>query len=100
MAGNGTMRYHFASLDTLGGSLGAEVKHLDELSQNLKSQVAALGDHWQSQQAKAAYDEAQQHWDQVYQQAIEHLAGIHRGVNNAHDTMRDAEHMITRSFNA
>ncbi|MFT4126414.1 MAG: WXG100 family type VII secretion target [Gordonia sp. (in: high G+C Gram-positive bacteria)] len=92
------IQYDFAALGDLEGGLNAQFQRLEDLADQLKSQVATLDGNWRSPQAKLAYDDAQQNWDRVFAQSREHLFGMQRGVANARQVMSDTDQAIGRSF--
>ncbi|MFT4043019.1 MAG: WXG100 family type VII secretion target [Gordonia sp. (in: high G+C Gram-positive bacteria)] len=92
------IKYDFASLGDLSSNLHAEFSHLEDLANQLKRQVASLDGSWHSTVAKVAYTDAQQHWDRIFIQSREQLLGIHKGVQNASQTMSDVDGAIGRGF--
>lgn len=94
----GHIEYNFASLGDLSGNLHAEFGRLSDLADELKRQVHSLDSSWSSTTAKVAYEEAQANWDRVFLQSRDHLLGLHRGVQNASNTMSELDGAIGRGF--
>ncbi|MGW0039069.1 WXG100 family type VII secretion target [Gordonia desulfuricans] len=95
---SGRIQYDFAALGDLQGGLNNQFQRLEDLAAQLKRQVAALDGNWRSPAAKSAYEQAQQHWDQVFAQSREQLVGLGRGVGNARNVMHETDSMIARRF--
>ncbi|MEE3850987.1 WXG100 family type VII secretion target [Gordonia sp. LSe1-13] len=94
---SGKIGYNPASLGDLSGNIHAQFGRLEELATSLKTQVNALADNWQSG-SKPQYDDAQARWDALFMQAREQLSGLGRGVQNASDTMMNADRAIGKGF--
>lgn len=92
------IKYDFASLDRLTSDLGNQFQRLETLSADLKRQVTALGDNWQSASGAANYQQAQLAWDRVFAEARTNLHGLKTAVHNAANTMSQTDTAVGRSF--
>lgn len=92
------IEYNFASLGDLSGNLQSEFGRLSDLADELKRQVHSLDSVWTSSTAKAAYEQAQANWDRIFLQSRDQLSGLHRGVQNASNTMSELDGAIGRGF--
>ena len=95
---SGQINYDFASLDDLSGGLLAAFNRLEDLNGQLKTQVAALHDNWNSVQAKQAYTDAQNSFDRVFSASRDQLMGLKQGVSNASRVMSDTDASIGQGF--
>ena len=96
-----------ADRTVLSGILGAEIpaqRHalITALSAFTavrdKAQVAALDGNWNSQQAKAAYVDAQGAFDRIFTQSRDSLTALEQGVSNASRVMQDTDAAIGTGF--
>ncbi|MFT4202262.1 WXG100 family type VII secretion target [Gordonia sp. (in: high G+C Gram-positive bacteria)] len=92
------IQYDFAALDTLTGDLNRNFARLEQLSGQLRTQVNALASHWQSAQGAAAYQEAQAHWDRVFDESRTRLNGLSSSVSKASSTMGNTDMRVGRTF--
>lgn len=95
---NGSINYDFAALGDLSGGLRAAFTRLEDLNSQLKAQVAALDGNWNSQQAKAAYVDAQGVFDRIFTQSRDSLTALEQGVSNASRVMQDTDAAIGTGF--
>lgn len=94
----GQIEYNFAGLGDLSGNLQSEFTRLSDLADELKRQVHSLDAIWTSDIAKASYEQAQANWDRIFLQSRDQLFGLHRGVQNASNTMSELDGAIGRGF--
>ncbi|MGB3698073.1 MAG: WXG100 family type VII secretion target [Gordonia sp. (in: high G+C Gram-positive bacteria)] len=93
----GLIRYDFANLGTLSSDLRGHFQRLEELSGQLKRQVAALSSHWDSG-AAAQYQQAQAAWDRVFLDARGRLDALGVGVDKAATHMRETDLRVGKTF--
>ncbi|QKT08136.1 WXG100 family type VII secretion target [Gordonia sp. X0973] len=92
------IQYDFAALDTLTGDLNRNFARLEQLSGQLRTQVNALATHWQSAQGAQAYQDAQHHWDRVFDESRTRLNNLSSAVTKASSTMGNTDMRVGRTF--
>ncbi|MFT3900775.1 MAG: WXG100 family type VII secretion target [Gordonia sp. (in: high G+C Gram-positive bacteria)] len=92
------IQYDFGALEVLTGDLNRNFARLEHLSGQLRTQVNALAAHWQSVQGAQAYQEAQAHWDRVFDESRGRLNGLSSAVSKASSTMGNTDLRVGRTF--
>ena len=92
------IQYDFAALETLTGDLNRNFARLEQLSGHLRTQVNALASQWQSAQGAQAYQEAQAHWDRIFDESRHRLNNLSGAVSKASSTMGNTDMSVGRTF--
>lgn len=92
------IKYDFASLERLTTDLGSQFQRLETLAGDLKRQVTALADNWDSAQGATSYQTAQANWDRVFTEARGNLTSLKTAVHNASNNMSSTDLSVARNF--
>ncbi|MEU8673055.1 WXG100 family type VII secretion target [Streptomyces sp. NPDC048560] len=94
---DGSMIVTYASLDAAAASIDRQGKQLDEDLAAIKRRVASVAELWQGE-AKAAYDTAQQGWENDAKAIHNALVEISRKVREAAPAYRAGDKRAAQNF--